>query len=101
MSPPLWPGAALAPPRSDVKPPPAPRPPSSGARLRVPGQAQDPLGDDVALHLAGAAGDGEAASGEEPPRPLGGVALGRRPPGAQEHEPELLDALLVLDAEQR
>ena len=53
---------------------------------RIPGlygslrQAEQPLGDDVALHLARAARDREAAVEQEPPDPLRGVAVGRRRP---------------------
>ena len=39
------------------------------ARLGIAGEPEDALGDDVALHLAGAAGDGETAGGQKPQPP--------------------------------
>src|ERR1700722_10834456 len=77
----------------------APRP-GSAPRLGVAGQAQDALPDHVALHLARAPRDGQAARREEPLAPAARVALGGGAAGAEPHEPEFLEALLVLGAEQ-
>src|SRR4051812_49757050 len=64
-------------------------------------QPQHPLGDDVALDLAGAAGDGEAAAAEEAADPGLARAGGQvRPVAGQQVHPELEHPLLVLRAEQ-
>src|SRR5690242_19711607 len=66
----------------------------------VSGEAEEAFADDVALDLAGAAGDGEAAVGEEPELPLGAGTDVGGPLGPEEEQAELLGALVVLDAAQ-
>src|SRR5258708_29441453 len=72
----------------------------SGGGLGVPGLPEDALRDHVALHLAGAAGDGEAAGGQEALLPALGLAVEHRAVRAVERHPHFLHALLVLHPEQ-
>lgn len=72
-------------------------PGEAGLDVEVVGQVEDPLGDDVALHLAGATADGESRREEEAVVPGSGVGpqrapVGQHPAGAgevlgQAHEP--------------
>ena len=72
----------------------------SGAGLRVARLAEDALRDDVALHLARAAGNGQASGGEEALLPALRPAVEDGAVGAVERHAHLLHALLVLHAEQ-
>src|SRR3954447_23847403 len=71
-----------------------------GPSLRVLRESQDALGDDVALDLAGAAGDGQAAGEEELLRPGCGRPVGDGSLPREQLEADLVHVLVVLDAEQ-
>src|SRR5580692_9972627 len=74
--------------------------PASRTGLGIARLAEDALRDHVALHLARAPGDGEAAGGEEALLPALRLAVEDRPVGAVERHPHLLHTLLVFHAEQ-
>src|SRR5580692_7077065 len=74
--------------------------PASRTGLGIAGLAEQAFRDHVALYLARAAGDGEAAGGEEPLFPALRLAVENGAVGAVQRHPHLLDTLLVLHAEQ-
>ena len=68
--------------------------------LRVARQTEQALAYFVSLHLAGTAGDGQAAAAQKPERPLGGGPFGSRSLGAEEFDAKLMHALVMLDAKE-
>src|ERR1700723_1807338 len=74
--------------------------PASRTGLGIAGLAEQAFRDHVALYLARAAGDGEAAGGEEALLPALRLAVEDGAIGAVQRHPHLLDTLLVLHAEQ-
>src|SRR3954453_564120 len=76
------------------------RPVNAAATLFSPRKAEHPLGDDVALDLRRAAGDGAGEAGEEAEHPPAGalvvVAIDDDPGGALELHPQLEQRFLQL-----
>src|SRR3974390_1895947 len=68
------------------------------SRLGVPRLAEEPLRDHVALHLARAAGNGEAAGGQETLLPALRPAVEHGGVGTVQGHAHLLDPLFVLDS---
>src|SRR5438067_3401254 len=77
-----------------------PATPRASPGLRVAREAEQTLGDDVALDLAGAAGDRQATAGEEGVDPHRRVAVVDRRLLTQQGQGQLRHSLVVLDPQQ-